>query len=147
MQTGDFYFGTFGENSSGTHIHEVLEQIQIAPFTVATSGLGVLGDRDPRLVWAGIETNEALERLREKVRRAAARSGVDLPRERFRPHVTLARFKGRMADRDRSQLDASLSSGVSLTRVTFDVDRFVMYRSTRHQTGATYDPMVEYLLG
>jgi HlyD family secretion protein len=32
MQTGDFYFGTFGENSSGTHTPELFGRvIQISP--------------------------------------------------------------------------------------------------------------------
>lgn len=127
-------------------VHEVLAQIRMPVITISVHGLGIFGDRDPRLVYAGIETDSALERLRDKVRRAAMRGDVELPRARFRPHVTLARFKGRMSPRNRAQLDALLAEHVTTPQLSFEADRFVMYQSTRHQAGATHDPMVEYML-
>ena len=49
--------------------------------------------RQPAVLWAGVAPQPGLGVLRDRVRGAVRRAGVDLPRERFRPHVTLARLR------------------------------------------------------
>ncbi len=47
----------------------------------------------PEVVWAGVDSNEALSRLRNRVEAALTRAGVPPEGRKFHPHVTLARVK------------------------------------------------------
>lgn len=129
------------------HIHDVLSQVSHARFDVVLHGIGVFGGRDPRVVWAGVEPERQLENLRDRVRRAATRSGVELARERFRPHVTLARFRGRLKPRESQRLQAFLMRHGALRFEPFEAQAFVLYQSTLHSAGAIHEPITRYSLG
>lgn len=128
------------------HVHEVLSQIRLPSFQLRISGLGLFGGRHPKVLWADIAPSDALDALREKTRRAAMRSGVELSRERFRPHVTLARFKPRLRPGEIGKIEGFLAEFGGLQGPVFDVTEFVLYRSTLHPAGAQHDPMVRYPL-
>ncbi|KMW58947.1 2'-5' RNA ligase [Candidatus Rhodobacter oscarellae] len=125
-------------------VDEVLGQIDLPGFYVSIKGVDVFGGAKPRLLWAGVEPNDALSTLRERVRRAAMRSGVELSRERFRPHVTLARFKESRRGSEIANVQEFLTSQAGLCLPPFRATEFRLYRSTLHQNGATYDPLVSY---
>ena len=127
-------------------VHEILEQMRIAPFEVALRGVDVFGGRAPRVVWSGVAPSEPLTHLRDKVRRAAMRGGVELARETFRPHVTLSRIKGRLGLRDHARIETFLSAHSGFQAGPFEAEEIVLYRSTLHQSGAIYDPMTRYPL-
>ncbi|MEL7114620.1 MAG: RNA 2',3'-cyclic phosphodiesterase [Pseudomonadota bacterium] len=127
-------------------VHEVLEQMRVAPFHITLKGVDVFGGNKPRLVWAGVEPSPQLTDLREKVRRAAMRSGVDLARERFRPHVTLSRLNRQGKPRGLAGLETFLAKHAQFETAPFLATEIVFYRSTLHPDGATYDPMVTYSL-
>lgn len=127
-------------------IHEVLSQVQIQRFSVQIRGLGLFGGRQPRVLWAGIETNDAMNSLREKARRAAMRSGVSLSRERFRPHVTLARFGNRIRGTEMHKIERFLTANADFEIPEFEISEFVLFRSTLHQTGAMHDRLMTYPL-
>lgn len=58
---------------------------------IAVRGLGWFpNDRNPRVFWAGIETNE-LRTLALETERSLAAVGVPVERTEFHPHLTLAR--------------------------------------------------------
>jgi len=84
-------------------------------------------------------------RLRKKVRAAARGAGIDLPRERFRPHVTLARFS-RSKPVDMGRLTAFLGAYGGFRAGPFAVDRFCLYRSTLTPEGPVYDVLADYPL-
>lgn len=127
-------------------IHEVLAQIKLTAFRLRISRLDLFGGRQPKVLWAGLEASPELEQLRDKTRRAALRSGVSLARERFRPHVTLARFKPRLRPGEIAKIEAFLAKHGALDGPSFPVEEFVLYRSTLHPTGAQHDPLVRYAL-
>lgn len=67
-------------------------------FATRITGGGVFpGVADARVLWAGLDLDAAgaveLDRLATGARAAAARSGIDVDGGRFRPHVTLGRFR------------------------------------------------------
>jgi len=127
-------------------IHEVLGQIALPPIPITLKGVDVFGGKSPKLLWAGIASSDELAVLREKVRRASERSGVTLSRERFRPHVTLARFKNNLRDGEVAKIGSFLAAHADFEMQPFVADHFVMFQSTRHQTGATHEPIVDYPL-
>jgi 2'-5' RNA ligase len=65
----------------------------VAPFTLTLGGAGVFGRPGrPRVVWAGVDGELAsLTRLWQAVERHVGPLGFPPERERFSPHLTLAR--------------------------------------------------------
>lgn len=72
--------------------HETLDRRALPAATLRPSGYGVLGSGEPRAVVLEVAPDPGLAALRDAVRRACRAVGIALGRERFRPHVTLARF-------------------------------------------------------
>jgi 2'-5' RNA ligase len=64
------------------------------PLTIAFTGGGAFPDPDrAKVLWAGVDVGDRdeLDRLATGCRSAALKAGVEVPGERFRPHLTLAR--------------------------------------------------------
>ena len=92
-------------------LHRELEQIEATPFSLYIRGLDLFGGGKPRILFAAVEPDPALSRLRGQVRRAAERAEMDLSRERFRPHITLARFGRDMPEHQARRLGTYPHSG------------------------------------
>jgi 2'-5' RNA ligase len=72
-------------------LHEELETRALFPAELIPTAYGVLGGAKARAVVLDVGPTPALTALRENVRRAVRIAGIELSRERFRPHVTLVR--------------------------------------------------------
>lgn len=120
------------------------EQVRAAPFEVRLSGMDCFGGKDPRVVFAEVADSPALTDLRDQVRRAVRSAGLDLPRTRFRPHVTLLRLP-----RLRGDEQAALARYLAASRIQarFTVDRFALYSSVLMPDGPVYAELAEYPLG
>jgi len=71
-----------------------LEEVRVAPFTLALRGVGHFPPRgEPRILWAGLERSPELTALHNKVEGALVRAGVEPEPRKFLPHVTLARLR------------------------------------------------------
>jgi len=125
-------------------VHEALCDISAAPFPIRLHGVDVFGGSSPKLLWAGVDKHPALADLRERVRRAVIGTGVELSRERFRPHVTLARFSGRMQGDEAEKLRGFLAFHAGFALEPFIADRFTLYRSVLHSRGAMHEVLAEY---
>ena len=73
---------------------DLLAEVSGGPFQVSIAGAGAFGGRDPRVLWAGVETGPELDALYRANERAARAAGLDPDPRDFRPHVTLARMRG-----------------------------------------------------
>ncbi len=63
-------------------------------FDIEVSGVGVFPHvRAPRVLWAGISGDGALEELQRKIEDGAASLGFERENRRFAPHLTLGRFR------------------------------------------------------
>ncbi|MCX8196278.1 MAG: RNA 2',3'-cyclic phosphodiesterase [Acidilobaceae archaeon] len=78
-------------------ISRALSALQFQRFSVEVRGLGAFPNTfDPRVIWAGVGRGaEEMASLREQVERILRSKGVPPEREKFVPHLTLARMKGR----------------------------------------------------
>jgi 2'-5' RNA ligase len=66
------------------------------PVVIALKGLGVLPNpRFPRTLYAGVEHSEPLTALARKTSETVSILGVSVEDRIYRPHVTLARVRGR----------------------------------------------------
>lgn len=125
-------------------VHERLSEIAHQAFEMRIAGVDVMHSRQPRLVHAGIERSAALCDLRDKVRRAIREAGIELCRRRFRPHVTLARFSGRMPRHELDRLGRFLETHGALSLMPVGVTRFTLFRSRLHAAGADYEALADY---
>ncbi|MGK7752368.1 MULTISPECIES: RNA 2',3'-cyclic phosphodiesterase [unclassified Roseovarius] len=120
-----------------------LGEIRVPFFEMEFTGVEAKGGRRPALVWAEVAKVEPLRQLHDKVRGAARQAGIDLPRERFRPHVTLARFP-RSRPVDMGRLTAFLGACAGFRAGPFTVDRFCLYGSTLTPDGPVYEVLADY---
>jgi RNA 2',3'-cyclic 3'-phosphodiesterase len=71
-----------------------LSTIEIPVFTMRIVGTGSFGGAEPHTLWAGVEAGPELERLQQKIERAARNAGLAQQSRKFKPHITLARLRG-----------------------------------------------------
>ena len=127
-------------------LHDRLSDIVLPVFDLRISGVDVFDRRAPRLVFAGVGKHATLVALRDKVRNAAQDAGIELRRERFRPHITLARFRHKMQGNQQDRLGTFLEAHGDFSLPPFRVESFGLYRSTLGQDGAHYDLLADYAL-
>lgn len=125
-------------------LHYALEGLSAPGFQVALSGVGVFGNALPRVLYAAVEPEPALNHLRKKVARAAREAGIALPGDRYTPHVTLARFPREMPGEDVIAVQEFVARRMGLATAPFTAERFVLYRSTLGRNGPIYQEMAEY---
>jgi 2'-5' RNA ligase len=106
-------------------------------LSLALEGFGVFPDfRRPRVVWAGIAPEPALEILQHRVEQEFAPLGFPTEARAFRPHVTLGRATRDAKPRDFTGLDAALGRlDFAATALVGTVD---LMQSTLQSGGAVY---------
>lgn len=126
-------------------VHEALSQISFPRFSLRLSGLDTFGEAKPHVVWAGIEKAEPVKALQAKVLGALHLAGLDLPRRRFRPHVTLARLD-RLGPGEDEKLARVLGKHQSFPSPEAQIDSFVLYRSMLTKSDPVYEVLADYPL-
>jgi RNA 2',3'-cyclic 3'-phosphodiesterase len=112
--------------------------------SIALQRIGHFGGARPRAVYAGVLPEPALMHLQSKIETVARRTGCDLPRSRFVPHVTLGRFPP-VAAAEQPTLERAIIAGAGFRLAPFSVHDVVLYRSVQ---GARprYDELARYPL-
>jgi 2'-5' RNA ligase len=105
------------------------------------SGTGAFPRRGrPRVLWAGVAADPALETLVLALNRVAEGLGFDRDERRFRPHLTLARARrGQAAERPSETAGAPGPA-------EFAVERVTLFQSVLHPSGARYTALEHYRL-
>lgn len=127
--------------------HHALAGVRCRGFSLRIEGLGMFGGARPRVLFAEVVPEPGLARLHRKVQRAVHDAGIELSRQRFHPHFTLARFgsDGLRGD-EAAEMQAFVARRVGLRAGPFEVEEFVLYRSHLGRAGAVYEPLAEYPL-
>ncbi len=126
--------------------HDALDGIRLPGFMLRIEGLGMFGAARPRVLFAEVAAEPGLAQLRRKVLRAVHEAGIDLPRERFHPHITLARFGDGLRGKDVAEMQAFVARRIGVRAGPFPVESFVLYRSHLGRAGPTYEALAEYPL-
>lgn len=73
----------------------LISDLKFKKFTMKIEGLGVFPDIErPRVIWAGVSKGvEELTRLHDAIERLLRQLGIPPSREKFVPHITLARVR------------------------------------------------------
>ncbi|RLG17327.1 RNA 2',3'-cyclic phosphodiesterase [Nanoarchaeota archaeon] len=110
-------------------VMKALEDVEFKPFTAKLEGIGFFpNERFIRVIWIGVgKGSEEIEKLHEEIERRLGRD------ERFVPHVTIARAKGRV-----EVLKREFSSD------EFEVSSFSLFRSTLTPKGPIYEVIASF---
>ena len=122
-----------------------LSMIALPGFEIKVQGLGTFGPA-PRILFAEVLPSEPLSSLRKRVRRAASEGGVDLPRERYHPHVTLARMGRGVVGDEAERLQAHIARRYGIVAGRFQATAFTLFESHLGRSGPIYSPLADFPL-
>ncbi len=125
-------------------LHGMLEAMRAGPVDIRFSALDSFTEMERGLVFAAVERTDALQALHDRVAALCRSAGLDLPRRRFRPHVTLMRANRRPAGPARDRLAAMLGPLPDVPG--FTARAVTLYHSTLTPRGAVHEPLASYPL-
>ena len=128
-------------------LHEALQGERLPEIRLALRGLELFGGARPRVLYAKGEGGDGLAALHRVVRRVARDVGIDLPRERFRPHVTLARFRRDMSEEEAVKLGRFVARHGDWQFPEVPIAELCLYGSQLHADGAVHEVLAGYPLG
>ncbi|MDO6583968.1 RNA 2',3'-cyclic phosphodiesterase [Salipiger sp. 1_MG-2023] len=114
---------------------------------LALDGLVSFGGRRVKLLAAGVVPEPGLVALRATVLAAVRAAGIELPRERFRPHITLIRFGAGLRESDRARLEAGVAQVAGLRSAPEPACALRLVGSVLTPGGAIYETLAEWPLG
>lgn len=118
------------------------DRTPLLPFAPGELG-GFPNLRRPRVLWAGYQSETALELLVHRVEQRAEALGFPVEGRPFRPHVTLGRVRDGVtwpaAASDRLEREALQAS--------FVADRLILFESRQGPGGSIYSQLHSFSLG
>jgi 2'-5' RNA ligase len=136
------FIGEMPEDRLGD-IHHALSRIRQRPFELAVAGIGHFSQgRNATMLWVGVDRNEGLVQLRDKVVQALKREGVEGDGQRFAPHITLARLQ-RVAE---ARLADYVAAHNLFRLPPLTVTSFTLFSSFLSSSRAIYTAEAEYPL-
>ena len=115
-------------------IDDALAGIDAPAFSLALHSVGEFGGKRPNALWAGVRPNEALMHLQRKIETALQRIGQASDRQRYTPHVTLARLRGTQP----GHVMDYLTDHALYTSPPFPAGAFILYSSLLTSDGSIY---------
>jgi len=120
-----------------------LAEVSAPVFSLSLKGTGFFPPKQqPKTLWVGIDKNEALKILRNRVESTLAKTGLPRDARKFAPHVALAR----LSDSPVQRVANWLSANALFRTDAFPVSSFYLYSSTLTNHGADYQIEQEYFL-
>jgi RNA 2',3'-cyclic 3'-phosphodiesterase len=113
-------------------------------FELAIRGSGVFkSPKDPRILWAGIELSEKMNKLHEIISEKLQETGTKIERRSFNPHLTLGRVR---KINDLSKLRVLLDEFKHEEIQRVKVSEIILYESILRPEGPLYRPVGKYYL-
>jgi len=124
-------------------LHTELSAIRFPEFEIALRGIGMFERRGHvHMLWADLDMAEPVVELHDRIEVAALRAGFQREQRKFKPHITLCRFKSNsMPD-----IGSYLEMNNAFSTPSFTINRFNLYQSQLGHGGARYDILSEYPL-
>ena len=118
-------------------------EVEADAFEMAVAGVGHFPPRGPpKLLWAGVRPNPALNLLQSRIESALGRAGLKPEGRNFSAHVTLARLNGAPVER----VQAYLARHALFAAPPFMVEAFHLYSSRLSRDGSLYTIEASYPL-
>ena len=115
-------------------VHDALSGIAAPGLTLELHGVGEFGAKHPHTLWAGVRPNAALLHLQRKIETAVQRAGVAPDRQKYTPHITLARLRGTPV----GWVMDYLTDHALYSSAPFPVSGFILYSSVLTSDGSIY---------
>lgn len=141
------FIGNVGDDNLPV-IYDALYGLPLDPFPVTVAGVGLFGSPQyPKNLWAGVLDREPLIDLHEEIHQRLKPLNVTSQGRGFRPHITLARFRGRRtrqyaARQDKREPAQSLNRFLDkygqLELPSFGVHHVSLFSSTQRPEGSHY---------
>ena len=122
-------------------LREQLRSVEAGALNLAVQGMGTF--ERAGVLWAGVAPSMELQELHRSVVAVGTACGFDTEERPYRPHITLARRKGRGIRGDLpkdAELDAMRKFG------SFVASEFVLYESVAGPEGSRYEVRDRYPL-
>ncbi len=122
-------------NSLLTEIKQRLTSVRAKPLELAINGVDYFGSsRQPSILFAKVVPNPELKKLSRLINNAYSEIGITTERQKFKPHITLARLKQTpyQSVGEFIQLEALFKID------RFMVDNFHLFSSKLHPEGSQY---------
>jgi RNA 2',3'-cyclic 3'-phosphodiesterase len=130
--------------SSFDDIAAALSGVSVPVFDLAIKGMGHFERaRRPTMLWAGVEANDHLMQLHDRIASALRRAGIKGDGHQFQPHVTLARFDDNVSP---ERVAGFLRANSLFRSAPFTVEQFVLFSSVLGHSGPTYRMEAEFPL-
>ncbi len=130
-----FFLGEMEEERVREMTEHLCERVRGFPsfsFTINELGYFKRG-RGPRVIWMGVERNQALEKLYEELAAELLKHGfIQEIEKKFVPHITVARVK------QYPEVWEKLIRDVEIDRMIVPVSSFTVYSSTLTPEGPIY---------
>jgi 2'-5' RNA ligase len=131
------FLGEFDESMLPTLVQK-LDNINFRPFALSTTEIGVFPNSTYiRVIWLGIQDNRKLTDLHLSIENALGAFKKDFE---FHPHITLARVS---FVKDKERLLQSISL-IKTQPMSFNIDKFVLFKSVLSPSGPIYSPIKEF---
>jgi 2'-5' RNA ligase len=125
-------------------IRDALSFIKVPGFRLTLKGVGHFPPRkNPRVLWAGVEKNDTLLLLRNKIESTLVRVGLAAEERKFSPHVTLARFRENVSI---GRLTNYITGNNLFSTMPFNITAFHLYSSHLTSKGALHSIEASYPL-
>lgn len=125
-------------------LHDLLQAARLPAPCVAFEGLGTFAEMQNGLTFAAISPSDALSAVHTKTAQLSRQAGAQLPRRRFRPHVTLTRANRQPKGGDRDRLAAAI--GIPIEVPSFTAHVLNLYQSHLTPNGARHEVLASYPL-
>jgi len=99
--------------------------------------------RDPRIIWAGIDSSQELSELNKRITAALRETGAKFEDRVFNPHLTLGRIK-RL--KDTQELSGLIGNYKDKEIQRLRVSEIILYESVLRPEGPVYKPLGRYSL-
>lgn len=117
-----------------TALRETARDLPAESFYLQVTGLGCFGrPEQPRNLWAGTQPQAPLMQLQQTLKARVETLGLPEQKLRFRPHVTLARFK-----REAGSIEGLLTEQGERVFGEFTVTEFALFDSKPGPAGSVY---------
>jgi RNA 2',3'-cyclic 3'-phosphodiesterase len=125
-------------------VRGALQSVVAEPFAHTVRGVGQFdGAKGSKVIWAGVELSDALNRLHEAVARALSAVGFVPESRPYSPHITLARCDASVSP----EVVDAFSAAVGPLDVTGMIESFTLFSSAIVDTIPVYTVEATFPLG
>jgi len=119
----------------------------ISSFQLRPTRIGSFpNQRDPRVIWLGVNQPAELTRIAEIVERVYFEHGYPPEQRKFAPHLTLARIRNSLMKEDVANLNRLVNELTWETNLEINVSGIKLYESQLAPSGPNYTELFNILL-